>query len=332
MKKVFSLFVFVALLVSCKEEENPGAAVYAKAIELSTDRLFVQKGTYEILKVKFSPSNVTERDMTWVSLNPAVFSVDDGIVIGLSIGSAELIAKCGDATARCKVTVTLNPTVNGYEFVEMGDGLKWATCNMEGEAPHSYGEYFAWGETEVKSEYNWESYEWVQKDQADENHISKYSRKDDVKTGIWYDGDNFKGDKGDGKEYLDYASYGFVDDPAHVNWGFPWRTPTVGEWEVLMDTEKFTWTWTANYDDTGIKGVIVTSKIKGYEGNRIFIPAAGFRTQKDIVGQNSECTYWSSSLSTVSSAKGWSLYTTGSLPSGADNYRYIGTPVRPVSE
>ena len=44
-------------------------------------------------------------------------------------------------------------------FVDLGlpSGLKWATCNVGANAPHEYGNYYAWGETTTKSEYTYEN-------------------------------------------------------------------------------------------------------------------------------------------------------------------------------
>ncbi|MBQ4287372.1 MAG: hypothetical protein II770_05010, partial [Bacteroidales bacterium] len=51
--------------------------------------------------------------------------------------------------------------------------------------------------------------------------------------------------------------------------------PTNAEWTALKDAANFTWTWTDDYEGTGIAGRIVTSKVSGYEGNSIFLPACG---------------------------------------------------------
>ena len=32
--------------------------------------------------------------------------------------------------------------------------MKWATCNIGANSPEEYGEYYAWGETEIKNEYS----------------------------------------------------------------------------------------------------------------------------------------------------------------------------------
>ena len=44
---------------------------------------------------------------------------------------------------------------NGHEYVDLGLSVKWATCNVGATKPEEYGDYFAWGETQPKSNYDW---------------------------------------------------------------------------------------------------------------------------------------------------------------------------------
>ena len=43
--------------------------------------------------------------------------------------------------------------------VDLGlpSGTKWANCNVGATAPEEYGGYYAWGETEKKSDYYFET-------------------------------------------------------------------------------------------------------------------------------------------------------------------------------
>ena len=40
---------------------------------------------------------------------------------------------------------------NGHEYVDLGlpSGTLWETCNVGPNSPEEYGDYFAWGETEL---------------------------------------------------------------------------------------------------------------------------------------------------------------------------------------
>ena len=59
-------------------------------------------------------------------------------------------------------------------------------------------------------------------------------------------------------------------------WGGSWRLPTKEELDILIDENKFTWTWdSTNY------GCWVESLIAGFEGNRIFLPANGLYDPTD---------------------------------------------------
>lgn len=45
-----------------------------------------------------------------------------------------------------------------HEYVDLGLSVKWATVNIGAETPYEIGDYFAWGETEPKDNYDWSSY------------------------------------------------------------------------------------------------------------------------------------------------------------------------------
>ena len=51
---------------------------------------------------------------------------------------------------------------NGHDYVDLGllSGTKWATMNIGASTPEDYGNYYAWGETETKEEYGWNTYKY----------------------------------------------------------------------------------------------------------------------------------------------------------------------------
>ena len=57
-----------------------------------------------------------------------------------------------------------NSIHNGHAYVDLGlpSGLLWATCNVGADSPEDNGDYFAWGETQPKAHYNWETYKWCE--------------------------------------------------------------------------------------------------------------------------------------------------------------------------
>ena len=94
--------------------------------------------------------------------------------------------------------------INGYEYVDLGLSVKWATCNVGATYPYQPGYHFAWGETKLKSFYDYS------------NSKTNGKLMDDI-----------AGDP-------DY-------DAAHVKWGGSWRLPTRDEmWELIDNCD---WEW-----------------------------------------------------------------------------------------
>lgn len=186
--------------------------------------------------------------------------------------------------------------------VDLGLSVKWGSCNIGATRSEEYGYFYAWGETQTKADYTWYTYVFG-------NRASRPFSK--------YDVDTFYG-VGDKKYILDPE-----DDIAHVALGSSWRMPTIEEWTELKT--KCAWSWTDNYNGTGVNGAIV----KASNGNSIFLPAAGFATDDD----NSRGYYWSSSLYTDDAEKAWYLYIFADDVCGISRSpRYYGHSVRPVSD
>ena len=194
-----------------------------------------------------------------------------------------------------------DPT-NGYEYVDLGlpSGTKWATMNVGAESPEDYGDYFAWGETEPKSTYNWGTYKWCE---GSENTQTKYC------TNSYYG-------TVDNKTILELS-----DDAANANWGGDWRMPTKAELEELRT--ECTWTWIT---EKGVNGYTVT----GPNGNSIFLPATGNWYDYFLYDAGSNGNYWSSSLNTYNSYDAYNLGFDSYYVDWHFYYRSCGHSVRPV--
>ena len=173
---------------------------------------------------------------------------------------------------------------NGHEYVDLGlpSGLKWATCNVGATKPEAYGDYFAWGETEPKEKYNWSNYKYCK--DGNPEAITKYCPENQAK--YW-------GGEGTPDGKTEFKDYGYEDDAARDNWGGSWRTPTKAEWKELMDN--CTWAWTDNFNDTGVRGMMGSSKTSGYTDKTIFFPASSLWIDA-LLFLGEKCYYWSSSL------------------------------------
>lgn len=190
------------------------------------------------------------------------------------------------------------------EIVDLGlpSGIKWASFNVGASAPEEYGEYFAWGETEPKTYFGFETYKWCN---GTITSLTKYNTLSEY--GIV-----------DSKTVLELE-----DDVAHVKLGGNWRMPTDAEMTELR--EKCTWNRTTL---GGKSGYEVTSKTNG---NSIFLPDAGYRNDNSIYGGSYNGNYWSSSFDAGYPYSAWRL---GFNSSGEifrdDFYRSLGLTVRAV--
>ena len=112
-------------------------------------------------------------------------------------------------------------------------------------------------------------------------------------------------------------------DAARANWGSTWRMPTMTEMEELQDN--CTWKWTTK---NGVNGTIVT----GPNGNSIFLPAAGYCDSSSYCYVGKDGFYWNSTPYERGNygAMGFNFHSIKNTP--WDSYRFLGLPVRPVSD
>lgn len=102
--------------------------------------------------------------------------------------------------------------------VDLGLSVCWAGYNVGASSPEGFGDTFAWGETETKSEYDKSNY--------------RYSNSDGM---------------------VDIGSdiCGTRYDVARVKWGGNWRMPTAKEWRELL--KNCTWKKMSYKDVNGYK-------------------------------------------------------------------------------
>ena len=201
---------------------------------------------------------------------------------------------------------------NDHEYVnlDLPSGTLWATCNVGADDPESFGEYFAWGETEPKDTYNWITYKYSMDNQY---QLTKYC----CSSNYGYHGFT------DNLNTLELA-----DDAAAVNWGNGWCMPTIEQWRELMEN-----TTCSETIQNGVNGQLFTSS----NGKTLFLPAAGamYTEGNDWEGQVGY--YSSSQILTDSSCHAWFFYFVYPYVYYVDPYmtidhagRYAGWSVRPV--
>ena len=188
---------------------------------------------------------------------------------------------------------------SSYKYIDLGlpSGLKWATCNVGASSPEDYGDYYAWGETETKSEYT-----------VDNSHTY-------------------------GLTISQLQSQGYIDgegnltplhDAATANWGGSWRIPTKEEMQELLDNCTCT---------KSVLNSVQGYKITGPNGNSIFLPAAGSRLGLSLDYAGVGVYYWSSTPFDLGHSNlAFNLYFYGGIGYvGSAGKRIEGYTIRPVS-
>ena len=271
-------------------------ASQVSSVTLSKSSLNLYEGDVSTLTATVRPSTATERSVTWSSSDESVVTVTQtGRVTAVSPGTAtvKVMTKDGGYSATCQITVL-------PAMVDLGLSVKWATRNVGASSPEEYGNYYAWGETFAKSNYDWSTYKWCK---GNYTTLTKYNTDSDYGTV-------------DHRTVLDLS-----DDAAHMNWGSKWRMPTEEEWFELRN--KCTWTWTRQGGKNGYKVI-------GSNGNSIFLPAAGCCVGSVLYDAVSCGYYWYSSLNTGEPNLALRMYFNSGGVYWSGNNRYGGESVRPV--
>ena len=201
------------------------------------------------------------------------------------------------------VTTSTRLFENGYEYVDLGLSVKWATCNLGAEQPWEYGDSYAWGEVTTKSSYTQDNYKY-----GNGSKVTKYCKN--YSNGY----QNFT----DGKNMLE-----IIDDAAYQTKGNAWRIPTYAEIQELISS--CTWTYTTL---NGRKGYKVTSNKLGFTNNSIFLPGCGIKGQ----AASTAGYYWSNEnqLGNTDATLARCLHFTQSVVETNNYKRHYGLNIRPV--
>lgn len=209
-------------------------------------------------------------------------------------------------------------TANGHEYVDLDlpSGTLWATCNVGASKPEDYGNYYAWGETKVKSVYNDETYKYCNVNWDNVfglkafgiNNLTKYCNNSS------YGNNGFT----DNQTMLEGC-----DDVAKTNWGNGWHIPTKAQWNELLKYTTNQWT-----TQNGVSGTLFTAK----NGQTLFLPAAGSREGNGFRDVGSHGKYWSSLVDTDVAYSAWYFSFVSGFCRMACLNRTYGFSVRPVRE
>ncbi|MBR4841505.1 MAG: hypothetical protein IK006_00210 [Bacteroidaceae bacterium] len=190
-------------------------------------------------------------------------------------------------------------------------GTLWANCNLGATSPEQAGSFFAWGETSVKTEYTDKNYKF--NDTQKKKTLNKYIP---IIGEVNYDG----------KKNLEPQ-----DDAATVLLGDEWHTPTLKDFQDLLDCTDKTWCKL-----NGVWGYKFTGTRKGFENNSIFIAAAGCMDYEELLFEDEYGLYWSSTVDNgdyncakilwLDNKNGNNVTVQNSIKD-----RYNGLPIRPIT-
>ena len=198
------------------------------------------------------------------------------------------------------------------DYVDLGfDGIMFATKNLGAKKPEDSGDFFAWGETEPKEEYSWNTYKWTKeiRDPYTDVSFSKYYMKSTGKP--------------------DFEFLLPEDDAATVMLGEGWRMPTSEEVKLLQDS--YSADILACRVRPTLRNGVFGYELIGLNGNSIFIPSTGVMRDKELTTWDYDTKLWCSDFQGMQ----MSYFEVNSL--GADfslngENRCCGLPIRPVKE
>lgn len=241
----------------------------ATGLTLEQSEVALILGSSTALTAVITPSTADYKQLYWKTSASAVATVSPtGEVAAVGIGTCTITCKTVDGSnlsASCTVTVA-EPSGGASGYVDLGlpSHTLWATHNVGATAPEEYGNHYVWGETTSRTEWPY--------------------------NGSYFDSNYAIYNVGDGLKELKPEH-----DAAYVNWGSEWRMPTYEQMQELINTDYTTQT-TTTYN--GVKGLLIVSKVAGYQGNAIFLPAAGYFTGNSTLLQyeGERGSYWTRTL------------------------------------
>ncbi|MBP5397155.1 MAG: Ig domain-containing protein [Bacteroidales bacterium] len=105
----YFLFCFLIVAISCSKDPQE-KVVPISDLRLDKHELRLERGGNAVLAVTVTPSNATDKTVSWVSTDPGIATVSDGVVIAVSTGTTEIIAKSGNYYDKCVVSVVISAT------------------------------------------------------------------------------------------------------------------------------------------------------------------------------------------------------------------------------
>lgn len=263
--------IIIAMMQSACSGDKSNSNSPVKSIEfvdVPANGIDMLSGDTKKLEIRTNPQSVNGIKYIWSSSAATVVSVSqDGTIRAYEKGTATVTVMTSDKTVKATVEVrvkshddnydfTASGKTDGYEYVDMGLSVKWATCNLGGKNKTDIGEYYAWQETKPYTEYTWVNY-FFTFNPCDKNNILSS-----------------------------------IYDAVSMNWSKNWRMPTYDEMAELIKPENCDWYWYDDFENSGNAGYVVKSK---KTKKCIFLAAGNYKAHEDFYNpQKVQGRYWTS--------------------------------------
>ena len=144
---LLGVVLVATVLTSCVKDKQPEKETAKEVTDITLDKttLLLAVGEWQTLGATVFPTNATNKTVTWTTSDGAIASVVDGIVTGNKAGKTTIIAKAGNYTATCRVTVvtglegtTWKGTWNGPFTVRFIDGTTCTATEIYNGSTNNY--------------------------------------------------------------------------------------------------------------------------------------------------------------------------------------------------
>lgn len=225
---------------------------------------------------------------------------------------AEMCPNCGLPVSLFDKANKLNKeSSNQMVFIDLGlpSGTKWASCNVGAKSAYDVGQYFAWGDSQVKTNYSWENYKFFLLMGKDWIHdIARFSK---------YVGNSKMGIV-DARRYLESC-----DDPATQLIGSNCCTPS---YEQAKELHKYCQIRQSN--TRGVSGY----ELIGPNGNNLFFINSGYMAGDKLFSPEEPHSWinWANENHHNAGCFSFMMNVGGATMATSWPNRCYGLPIRPV--
>lgn len=324
---------------------------YVKLISLRNGRHMILPITYYSMSksygVSFWSSTADEHGYVY-RLN-----VDDGgTTYSINIGNAGPGGNSSDLYVRGIFVKRNKIDSSSYNKIDLGlrtdDGkiIYFADRNIGADSPEEFGNYYQWGTTEGIP-VGTQNYPGLK-------YYIKYSHRGYMHSDSFLnnDAEDWYPIKyvGDVDQPMDFEVLEKKDDAAYIKLGGKWKTPDYNTLDLLTNSDLFDYEF-VNLKDSPIEsgefagltefdGIRIISKISGFEGRSIYLPAAGMATPVDRSNYNNTgkvdainciAQYWCNEYNWSDPKSAFCLTIQSEYVIGINEVgREFGLPIRPV--